>query len=251
MRVTFRLVVLLCVTVGAFRPAWARDVVRVGISPDPGVFAALDANTKIASGATAEIFEAIAKDIGVDIEYVVVAGAGTNPYVAALNGGKIDVIANTYQITAERRAQFDFSDPVFSYGETIVVQKNDPKDYRTAADLNGLRVAVIAGSSYVDIAKRIGAEPVVGGSLDGAVKSVDEGAVAAAIGTAPTLKFIVGHGSYANVRIPAEYVSRDILPAGFGVRKGEAALLQKINASLSKLKADGTIAKLLKRYGFD
>ena len=251
MKVTCRFVLLLCVGLSALRPAWARDVVRVGISPDPGVFAALDAKTKIASGATAEIFEAIAKDIGVDIEYVVVAGAGTNPYVAALNDGKIDVIANTYQMTPDRLAQFDFSEPVFSYGETMVVQKNDPNDYRTAADLKGLRVAVIAGSNYVDIAKRIGAEPVVGGSLDGAVKSVEDGTVAAAMGTAPTLKFLVRGGAYANVRIPAEYVSRDILPAGFGVRKGETAILHKINASLSRLKANGTVAKILTRYGFD
>jgi len=251
MRVTLRVAVLLCVVASALRPAWARDVLRVGISPDPGVFAALDVHRKIASGATAEIFEAIAKDIGVDIEYVVVAGAGTNPYVAALNDGRIDVIANTYQMTPDRRAQFDFSQPVFSYGETIVVRKNDPGNYRTASDLRGLRVAVMAGSNYVDIAKRIGADPVVGGSLDGAVTSVDDGAVAAAMGAAPTLKFIVRHGACANVRTPAEYESHDVLPAGFGVRKGEAALLGKIDAALSRLKADGTVAELLNRHGFD
>jgi len=57
-------------------------------------------------------------------------------------------------------------------------------------DLKGLRVAVIAGSNYADLAERIGAEPVVVGSLDGAVKSVEDGTVAAAMDTAPTLKFL-------------------------------------------------------------
>ncbi|WP_018268470.1 substrate-binding periplasmic protein [Methylosinus sp. LW4] len=224
---------------------------RVGIAAEPGVFAGFDAGTKKASGATVEILQAIAEDIDVDLQYVVVTGAGTVPYAKAIADGRIDIVANTYQITPERQALFDFSDPVVSYGETLVIRKNDQRDFKTAEDLKNLKVAVIAGSNYVDIAKRVGADPVVGGSLDGAAESVDNGKVDAAMGTAPTLAFIVRGGAFANIRVAKAYVSHDIRPAGFGLRKGDTALLQKINGSLARLKANGTVSKLLTRYGFE
>ena len=36
---------------------------------------------------------------------------------------------------------------------------------------------------------------------------------------------------------------------GIGVRKSDGELLEKINASLAKLKADGTIDKILAKWG--
>jgi len=83
----------------------AREIIRVGIAAEPGVFAAFDVTTKKASGATAEILEAIAEDIGVELQYVIVAGAGAVPYAKAIADGRIDVVANTYQITPEAYAR--------------------------------------------------------------------------------------------------------------------------------------------------
>ena len=36
---------------------------------------------------------------------------------------------------------------------------------------------------------------------------------------------------------------------GIGVRKGDTELLAKINASLAKLKANGTVEKILDKWG--
>ena len=36
---------------------------------------------------------------------------------------------------------------------------------------------------------------------------------------------------------------------GIGVRKGDAELLGKINTSLAKLKANGTVEKILAKWG--
>ena len=36
---------------------------------------------------------------------------------------------------------------------------------------------------------------------------------------------------------------------GIGVRKTDQELLKKINASLAKLKADGTVDKILEKWG--
>jgi polar amino acid transport system substrate-binding protein len=40
------------------------------------------------------------------------------------------------------------------------------------------------------------------------------------------------------------------VPIAFGVKKGNAALLAKINDGLAKIKADGTLDKILKKWNF-
>jgi polar amino acid transport system substrate-binding protein len=224
-------------------------LIRVGLTPEPGAFTTYDAAAGTASGATVEVLKAIAALQDLTLTYVLFHGSGSNPGVAALNDDRIDVIVYTYQITPERAAQYDFSTPVLSYGEALVVQARDRTEYRTSADLAGRTVGVIAGSNYVGIAKRAGAAIVVGTSLAGAVADVDAGKIDAVIGTAPTLTYVVHHGPYPNVRVVTDYVSSDALPAGFGVRKGNAALLAAIDAGLAHLKADGSLERILAGYG--
>jgi len=51
------------------------------------------------------------------------------------------------------------------------------------------------------------------------------------------------------VRLVDGYKPVTVGSVGIGVRKGESALLGKINASLAKLKANGTIDKILGKWG--
>ena len=231
------------------KTSFAQQVVRVGVSPDPGAFTVFDKKSGTASGATVEVLQEIARAQGLTLRYVVVPGSGSPPGVAALNDGRIDVIAYTFQITPDRQAQYDFSDPVLSYGEALAVRRDDAAHYGTADDLKGKTVGVIVGSSYVDIASRAGAIGVAGGSLPGAVADVNDGRLVAVIGTAPTLIYTVVHGDYPNVRQVDDYQSHDVLPAGFGVKQGNVALLAKINASLDNMKSDGSLRKILAEYG--
>jgi polar amino acid transport system substrate-binding protein len=224
-------------------------LIRVGLTPEPGAFTTYDAIGGTASGATVEVLKAIAALQDLTPTYVLFHGSGSNPGVAALNDDRIDVIAYTFQITPERTAQVDFSVPVLSYGEALVVQARDRTAYRTSADLAGRTIGVIAGSNYVGIAERAGATTVVGTSLAGAVAEVDAGRIDAVIGTAPTLTYVVRHGAYPNVRLVTDYVSSDALPAGFGVKKGNAALLAALDAGLAQLKADGSLDRILAAYG--
>jgi polar amino acid transport system substrate-binding protein len=228
--------------------AQAQQTIRVGISPTPGALTVYDEKTGRASGATGELLEIIAKNAGWKLQYVQVMGSGTNPYVAAFGADKIDVVAYAYQITPDRTAQFDFSEPILSYGEALVVHKSDARQYQSAADLKGVSLGVIAGSNYVDIAKRVGADAQISTSLPGAVADVNSGKIAAAMGSAPTIIYEAMKAEYPNVRIVTTYKSDDVLPAGFGVKKGNAALLSALNAGLAKLRADGTLKTVLAKY---
>jgi polar amino acid transport system substrate-binding protein len=52
------------------------------------------------------------------------------------------------------------------------------------------------------------------------------------------------------VRIVASYQPPTEVPGiAFGVRKGDGDLLLRINTSLAKLQADGTVQRILANYG--
>jgi polar amino acid transport system substrate-binding protein len=226
-----------------------QQVVRVGIGPNPGAFTVFDERTGAASGgATLEILEMIATDAGLALQYVPITGAGSNPFVEALSTDKIDLIVYTSQVTPARQEQYDFSDPVLSYGEALVVQKGDTTDYKSADDLKGVAVGVVAGSSYVDIATRVGADVKLYESSSPMV-DVNAGTLTATIGSAPTFIYQALYGPYPNVKVVSGYTSKDVLPAAFGVKKGKTALLETINASLAKFQADGTVKTILAKYG--
>ena len=249
MRIIGITVAFLAVMVGIIVMGQAQSVVRVGVFATGGPMTLFDEGSGHASGATVEILQAIAKDMGLKLQYVTITGAGSKPFVAALASDTIDVIAYCFQMTADRKAQFDFSEPVLSYGEAIIVHKDDPKDYRSASDLKGLSLGVVAGSNYIEIAARVGANPKIGNSLSALMMEVNTGKLVAAMGSAPTLLYAVQQGTYPHVRVPSHYVSDEAMPAGFGVRKGNVGLLKTINAGLAKLQADGTVKKILEQYG--
>ena len=249
MRIITITVAFLAVMVCTVAVANAQPVVRVGVFPMGGPMTLLDEGSGNASGATVEILQAIAKDRGLKLQYVKITGSGSNPFVAALASDTIDLIAYCFQMTADRKAQFDFSEPVLSYGEAVIVHKDDPKDYRSAKDLKGLSLGVVVGSSYVDTAKGVGANAIIGDSLGGLLMDVNTGKIVAAMGSAPTVLNAVQRGTYPNVRVPSNYRSDEALPAGFGVRKGNVGLLKTIDAGLAKLTADGSAKAILAKYG--
>ena len=220
---------------------------RVGIFPEAGPFTLFDEASSTASGVTAEIVQRILDDAGRAIEWVPIEGSGSNPWVEAIAADQIDVISYPFQMTDARKAQFDFTDPVFRYGETIVVHKDDAREYLSAEDLKGLAVGVVEGSNFVEIANSVGADTRVGDSLDGAMEQVDAGEIDAAMGTAPVV--IYRAGTLTNLRVPEEYTSGNALPAGLGVKAGNDELLAILNDGLDKLAAEGAISEIATNAG--
>lgn len=235
----------------AFGAVAQENTVRVGIFPEAGPFNVFDEETQSASGAGAEIIQAIAKDAGLAIEWVPIEGSGSNPWVEAIEANQIDLITYPFQMTDARKEQYAFTDPVFTYGEAVVVHKDDPREFTSAEDLAGRSVGVVEGSNFVDIANRVGADTRVGDSLADAIAQVDAGTLDAAMGTAPVVIYRVSEGDFPNTRLPEEYSSDTLLPAGFGVEAGEDELLLILNSGLEKLSAEGAIREISARWGIE
>ena len=217
---------------------------NVGVTAAAIPLTYLDPKTNTLQGAMIDVIRAIAVDAGFNVNLQATPFAALIP---ALAGNRIDIIGAAMLITAPRRDAVDFSDPVFAYPEGLVVNVSDKTAYRSLADLKGQVVGAQTGTVYVDFLKRAGqfAEIKLYPSLADVLREISQGRLTAGFGDAPILNYLLAQNVSLRARLVSTYESKLPGNIGIAVRKGDSELLGKINTSLAKLRADGTIDKIL------
>jgi polar amino acid transport system substrate-binding protein len=220
----------------------------VGATPTGNPFTFLDARTNTIQGAMIDLLDAVASDAGFRTGIQATAFPALIP---ALTGKQIDIIAAPMLITAPRREVVDFSDPVFSYPEGLVVNINDKTAYRSLAELKGQVVGAQAGTVYVEFLKK-NAEPAevkVYDSLAELLREVSLGHIKAGVGDARIVRYQLARNAALGAKLVPTYEAKLNGSVGIAVRKSDTELLAKINASLAKLRANGTIDRILAKWG--
>ena len=107
-----------------------------------------------------------------------------------------------------------------------------------------------AGTVYVEFLKRSGefAQVKLYDSLADILREVSQGRIKAGFGDAPILRYQLAHNVSLRAKLVPTYEPKLTGNIGIGVRKDEPELLQKINASLAKLRANGSIDKILAKW---
>lgn len=233
---------------GLIGASTAQQVVRVASTPTGVPFTFLDTKTNEISGIMVDIMKAIGKDQGFGVE---ITPMTFSTLIAALQSNKADVIAAAMYITPPRQEVVDFSDPIYTYGEGLVVSAKDTKDYKAMEDLKGEVVGVQIGTAYVKPLNESGLykEIKVYDTIPDIIRDVNVGRIKAGFADYPIVAYQIAQGGYPETRLAKNY--KPVLPGsvGIAVRKGDKAMLDKINASLRKFKTDGTIEKILARWG--
>jgi polar amino acid transport system substrate-binding protein len=243
-----RVLVAAALGLGLIGASDAQQVVRVGSTPTGIPFTFLDTKTNQISGIMVDIIKEIGKDQGFTAE---VSPMTFSTLIASLQANKIDVIAAAMYITAPRQEIVDFSDPIYTYGDGLVVSAKDPKDYKTLEDLKGEVVGAQIGTAYVKPLQDSGLfkEIKVYDSIPDIIRDVNIGRIKAGFADYPIVAYQIAQGGYPEARVAKNYKSMLVGSVGIAVRKGDKAMLDKINASLRKMKADGTIDKILANWG--
>jgi len=226
----------------------AQQVLKVGSTPTGVPFTFLDTKTNTIQGVMVDLITEIGKDAGFSVS---VEPMQFSTLIASLTGNKIDIISAAMFATAARKEVIDFSDPVYSYGEGLVVPKTDPKNYVAAEDLKGEVVGAQVGTAFVDALKKTGQFSDVRAydTIPDILRDVNAGRLKAGFADYPILAYNLKQGGFPEVRIVESYKPTIIGSVGIGVRKADQELLGKINASLAKLKQNGTVAKILDKWG--
>jgi polar amino acid transport system substrate-binding protein len=232
----------------AAMPASAQQVLKVGSTPTGIPFTFLDTKTNSIQGIMVDLITEVGKDAGFKVE---IEPMQFSALVASLTSNKIDIISAAMFITASRKEVIDFSDPFYTYGEGLLVPKTDTKDYTKQDDLKGEVVGAQVGTAFVDALKKSGlfAEVKAYDTIPDILRDVNAGRLKAGFGDYPILAYNLKQGGFPEVRIVETYKPSVVGSVGIGVRKGDTELLAKINASLAKLKANGTTDKILDKWG--
>ena len=232
----------------AAMPASAQQVLKVGSTPTGVPFTFLDTKTNSIQGIMVDLITEVGKDAGFQVE---IEPMQFSTLIASLTSNKIDIISAAMFITAARKEVIDFSDPFYTYGEGLLVPKTDAKEYTRQEDLKGEVVGAQVGTAFVDALKKSGlfGEVKAYDTIPDILRDVNVGRLKAGFGDYPILAYNLKQGGFADVRLVESYKPSVVGSVGIGVRKGDTELLAKINASLAKLKANGTVDKILDRWG--
>ncbi|WP_119460893.1 ABC transporter substrate-binding protein [Rhodospirillaceae bacterium SYSU D60014] len=227
--------------------ATAETIYKVGSTPTGIPFTFLDIETNSIQGMMVDLIDLVAKEAGFEVE---VEATPFSSLIPALTSNKIDIISAAMIATDEREEVIDFSDPVFPYGEGLVVAADDQKEYKSFDDLEGAVVGVQVGTIYIEPLQQSGAfqEVRIYDSLADILRDVNLGRIKAGFGDKPILAYQLSQGKYPDVRLVQSYESVVAGPVALGVRQEDDELLSKINEALAKLKAAGEIDRLAKKW---
>jgi polar amino acid transport system substrate-binding protein len=216
----------------------------VGASSSGVPFTFLDVESSSPRGIMVDIVRAVGEDAGFATD---VRMLPFNALIPSLTTGRIRLFAAAMVITPARKEIVDFSDPVYSYGEALIVPAVDATEYRTLDDLKGKVVGAQVGTVYIDGLQASGLFPEVRvyDSVADILRDIGVGRIEAGFGDHPIVVYQLGLGTHPEVRLVRSYEPRMVGSIGIGVRKGDNELLDRVNESLARLKADGTLDGIL------
>jgi polar amino acid transport system substrate-binding protein len=234
----------------AAAPASAQQVLKVGSTPTGVPFTFLDTKTNSIQGVMVDLITEIGKDAGFQVQ---IEPMQFSALIASLTSNKIDIISAAMFATAARKEVIDFSDPVYTYGEGLLVPKTDTKNYAALEDLKGEVVGAQVGTAFVDALKKTGlfAEVKAYDTIPDVLRDVNTGRLKAGFADYPILAYNLKQGGFPEARLVDSYKPTIVGTVAIGVRKGDADLLKKINASLARLKANGGVDRILDKWGLN
>lgn len=224
------------------------ETLRVGSTPTSAPFCFLDSKTNTIRGLMVDIVTEVAKEAGYDVEFSPIVFSALIP---SLTSKKIDIIAAAMLATDARREVINFSEPVYRFGEGLFVPKKDTTNYVSLEDLKGAVIGSQVGSSYLSALQKTGffSEIKSYDSIPDIIRDVDAGRIKAGFGDYPIVKYNLGQGDFANTRLVESYKPRLQGPIGIGLRKEDGSLGSKLNGAIEKLKADGRLDTIVKKWG--
>lgn len=224
------------------------ETLRVGATSTGIPFTFLDVKSNSIQGMMVDTAEAVAKEAGFEanIEQTVFSAL-----IPSLNSQKIDIISAAMLKTPAREEVVDFSDPVYSYGEGLVVQSSDDKDYVTLEDLKGEVIGAQVGTVFVDMLQEKGYFKEVRSydSLVDLTRDLSLGRIKAGIGDQPILAYQIQQGTLKGVKLAPNYKPENVGDVCLVVRKGDTELLARLNQAIAAIKANGTLEQIVTKWG--
>ena len=196
------------------------------------------------TGFDAEFAQLFAKELGVDCEFFVIADWGKK--FVELETKNIDAVWNGMTITDEAKLNASVSNPYVVNAQVLVMKADKVADYKDAASIADLAVAVENGSAGQAAAEEAGVKNIIAvQDQAAALLEVKAGTSDACVIDITMANAMTGEGTdYADLAAGFSLTSEEY---GVAFRK-DSDLTAKFNDFMAKLIADGTLQALADKY---
>ncbi len=217
-----------------------REVLTMGTNAAFPPYEFVDENNNIV-GIDAEIAAAVAEKLDMDLE---IKDMAFDSLITAVSSGSIDVVLAGMTVTPERAESVNFSDS-YATGIQVVIVTEDSA-IATIDDLAGKKIGVQSGTTGdIYCAGDYGEDAVSrydNGAL--AVQALQNGQVdCVVIDNEPAKAFVEANEGLKVLE--TEYITEEYAAA---IAKENVELLDKFNAALAELKAEGKLDEIVGKY---
>jgi polar amino acid transport system substrate-binding protein len=237
------------ITIALSAGAFAQQVIKVGSTPTGIPFTFLDTKTNTIEGAMVDIIKEVGKEAGFTVQ---IEAMPFSALIGSMTSKRIDLVSAAMFITPARQEVLAFSEPIYRYGEGLMLSnKTEKKTYTGFADFKGLTVGVQVGTAFVEPLKKtegIKEVKLYDGSQD-MIRDLNAGRLDAGLLDYPIAAYILSQGNNPNVSLDKSYKPTVMGSIGIAANKDNPELLAKVNTALAKLKANGTVDTILKKWG--
>lgn len=188
-------------------------------------------------------------DIKVNYQEIGVAEAFTS-----VDSGKVDVAVNNFDTTPERLEKYNFSIPYkYSVGG-MIVREDGSSDIKAKdlSDWKGKKAGGGAGTQYMKIAEKQGAEPVIYDNVtnDVYLRDVSTGRTDFIPNDYYTQKVAVKFVTkqYPDIKVKVGDVKYNPTEQGIVMSKKDKSLKKKLDGVIKEMKEDGTLKKISEKY---
>lgn len=198
-------------------------------------------------GIDIDVMQALSEREGFKVEFI---PTKWEELFTSLENGQLDIVISGVTYNDERASKYGMSNSYFFSPAAIAYIDGKDKKPTTVAELNGLRVGALAGSKNEKIAKASGAAEVVVAKRGFEVFTMlAQNKIDAFVHGYLILKdYQKNYPDQKLVISTIEDKSQKDAQLVILTQKGNQKLIDKLNAGIDKLKADGTLDKVSDKY---
>ncbi|MGV0746147.1 glutamate ABC transporter substrate-binding protein [Mycolicibacterium sp. XJ870] len=222
----------------------ARGRLIVGLDIGSNLFSFRDPITGQINGFDVDIAGEVARDIfgtPSQVDYRILSSADR---IAALQNKQVDIVVKTMTITCERKKQVNFSTVYLMANQRILAARDS--NINQASDLSGKRVCVVDGTTSLERIQQISPSPIIVSVVTWAdcLVALQQRQADAVSTDDSILAGLVAQDPYLHIVGP----SLNQEPYGIGVNLHDTGLVRVVNATLERIRRDGTWYTLYRKW---
>lgn len=221
----------------------SNETIIVGLDENFPPMGFRDENNEM-TGFDIELAKAAAEKMGVEIEFQPIDWSSKE---LELNADKVDLLWNGLTITEERKENMEFTNPYLENKQVIMVKNDSP--VATKADLAGKNIGIQKESSAVDavnsdpIAAELNLNEYENNVL--AFTDLEIGRVDAVVVDEIVAKYYIANNE-TNFKLLEDNFGDEVY--GIAAKKGNTELIDKLQAALDEISADGTATEISNKW---